>query len=119
MGLVEAALSEQPDDPSARELYAVTHLARAIRLSDKAREARRTGLRRGETTSDRRFQAALEVAATSTRATAAIKAFWPSIRRTGRRGCPRAGWFSLRTPAPGRPRPSRSSASSPPPIRRT
>src|SRR5205807_458098 len=39
MGLVEAALSEQPDDPSARELYAVTHLARAIRLSDKGPEA--------------------------------------------------------------------------------
>src|SRR6267378_3956213 len=42
--LSEAAQSERPEDPQARELYAVTHLAKAIRLSEKAREARRTDL---------------------------------------------------------------------------
>src|SRR5205809_6926918 len=64
MGLVEAALSEQPDDPSARELYAVTHLARSIRLSDKAREARRTDLLRREIDYDHEFHDVPEVART-------------------------------------------------------
>ena len=72
MGLVEAALSEQPDDPSARELYAVTHLARAIRLSDKAREARRTDLLRREIGYDQEFQDVPEVARTFDEAIAAI-----------------------------------------------
>ncbi len=42
--LAEDAVTETPDDPEARELYAVTHLAKAIRLSDRAREARRQEL---------------------------------------------------------------------------
>src|SRR5437764_13845156 len=73
MGLVEAALSEQPDDPSARELYAVTHLARAIRLSDKAREARRTDLLRREIDYDQEFHDVPEVARTFDEAIAAIE----------------------------------------------
>ncbi|TLZ92731.1 MAG: tetratricopeptide repeat protein, partial [Methanobacteriota archaeon] len=73
MGLVEAALSEQPDDPSARELYAITHLARAIRLSDKAREARRTDLLRREIDYDQEFHDVPEVARTFDEAIAAIE----------------------------------------------
>ena len=42
--IVEEAVAAAPDDPEARELYAVTHLAKAIRLSDRAREARRQEL---------------------------------------------------------------------------
>src|SRR6266568_4448155 len=41
---VEEAVAQTPDDSEARELYAVTHLAKAIRLSDRAREARRQEL---------------------------------------------------------------------------
>ncbi|TMA08356.1 MAG: tetratricopeptide repeat protein [Methanobacteriota archaeon] len=115
MGLVEAALSEQPDDPSARELYAVTHLARAIRLSDKAREARRTDLLRREIDYDQEFQDVPEVARTLPRSTMSCG----SIRCTGRRGCSRPRWCSVGTATPAVRRPSRSSASSRPRIRRT
>src|SRR5947199_5155901 len=73
MGLVEAALSEQPDDPSARELYVVTHLARAIRLSDKAREARRADLLRRKIESDVEFQDSPRVVESFDQATAAIE----------------------------------------------
>src|SRR5205807_2676873 len=38
--LIEVANSETPDDTETRELYAVTHLAKAIRLSEEARKAR-------------------------------------------------------------------------------
>jgi len=40
--LIEAAQLDQPQDPQARELYVVTHLAKAIRLSEKARETQAT-----------------------------------------------------------------------------
>jgi tetratricopeptide (TPR) repeat protein len=59
--LSEAAQSEMPEDPQARELYAVTHLAKAIRLSEKAREARRTDLLRREIDYDVEFQDVPEV----------------------------------------------------------
>src|SRR5437870_5634245 len=54
--LIEEAEAEQPNDPGARELYVVTHLARAIRLSDKAREARREDLLRRKIEYDVEFQ---------------------------------------------------------------
>jgi tetratricopeptide (TPR) repeat protein len=71
--LSEAAQSEQPEDPQARELYAVTHLAKAIRLSDKAREARRTDLLRREIDYDVEFQDAPEVSQVFEEALAAIE----------------------------------------------
>ncbi|TLZ81528.1 MAG: hypothetical protein E6K03_10165 [Methanobacteriota archaeon] len=60
--LSEEAQTEQPEDPAAREMYAVVHLARAIRLSDRAREARRQDLLRREIEYDEEFQDSPEVA---------------------------------------------------------
>src|SRR2546425_12251852 len=53
--LIEEAEAEQPDDPAARELDVVTHLARAIRLSDKARAARLADLLRRKIAYDVEF----------------------------------------------------------------
>lgn len=39
--LVDQAYRERPADPEVREMYAALHLARAIRLSSRARELRR------------------------------------------------------------------------------
>lgn len=60
--LVADAHAERPDDPEIRELYAATHLARAIRLSNKAREARRLDLLRREIDYDVEFQDSSEIA---------------------------------------------------------
>jgi len=70
--LSEQAQAEEPEDPAARELYAVIHLARAIRLSDHAREARRQDLLRREIDYDEEFQDSPEVARAYDDATAAI-----------------------------------------------
>ena len=60
--LSEEAQAETPDDPEIRELYAVTHLARAIRLADRAREARREDLIRREIDYDEEFRDSPDVA---------------------------------------------------------
>jgi tetratricopeptide (TPR) repeat protein len=73
LNLSEAARSEQPGDPQARELYVVTHLAKAIRLSEKAREARRVDLLRREIEYDEEFQDAPEVSQVFDEALAAIE----------------------------------------------
>jgi tetratricopeptide (TPR) repeat protein len=70
--LSEEAQAEAPEDPAARELYAVIHLARAIRLSDRAREARRQDLLRREIDYDEEFQDSPEVARAYDDAAAAI-----------------------------------------------
>jgi len=70
--LSEEAQTEQPEDPAAREMYAVIHLARAIRLSDRAREARRQDLLRREIDYDEEFQDSPEVARAYDEAAAAI-----------------------------------------------
>ncbi len=70
--LSEEAQAETPEDPAARELYAVIHLARAIRLSDRAREARRQDLLRREIDYDEEFQDSPEVARAYDDAAAAI-----------------------------------------------
>ena len=70
--LSEEAQTEGPDDPAARELYAVVDLARAIRLSDRAREARRQDLLRREIDFDEEFQDGPEVARAYDDAAAAI-----------------------------------------------
>src|SRR3989442_3276622 len=71
--LIEEAAAEQPEDPAARELYIVTHLARAIRLSDKAREARRADLLRRKIEYDVEFQDSPGVVESFDQATAAIE----------------------------------------------
>ena len=70
--LSEEAQTEQPEDPTAREMYAVVHLARAIRLSDRAREARRQDLLRREIDYDEEFEDSPEVARAYDDAAAAI-----------------------------------------------
>ncbi len=60
--LSEEAQAAEPQEPEARELYAVTHLAKAIRLSDKAREARRQDLVRRKIEYDEEFEDSPEVA---------------------------------------------------------
>jgi tetratricopeptide (TPR) repeat protein len=70
--LVEEAQAERPDDLEIRELYTTTHLARAIRLSDAAREARRLDLQRREIEYDQEFQDTPEAARAFELALAAI-----------------------------------------------
>lgn len=71
--LVKEAQAARPDDPEIRELYAATHLAQAIRLSDAAREARRQDLRRRQVDYDVEFQDEPETARAFDRALAAIE----------------------------------------------
>lgn len=70
--LSEEAAAESPDDPEVRELYAVTHLATAIRLSDRAREARRQELVRREIDYDVEFEDSPEVTESYEKALTAI-----------------------------------------------
>jgi tetratricopeptide (TPR) repeat protein len=71
--LTEAAQSEDPDDAPTRELYAVTHLAKAIRLSEKARQARQGELRKREIDYDEEFEDDPDVARVFAEALAAIE----------------------------------------------
>lgn len=71
--LVEEAQAAEPEEPQARELYAVTHLAKAIRLSDTAREARRQDLLRREIDYDQEFEDSPEVAHAYDEALSAIE----------------------------------------------
>jgi tetratricopeptide (TPR) repeat protein len=70
--LVEAARAERPDDPEVRGLYVDTHLARAIRLSNVAREARRKELLHRDIEYEQEFQDTQETALEFERALAAI-----------------------------------------------
>jgi len=71
--LIEEAAAEQPDDPEARDLYVVTHLAKAIRLSNDAREARRQDLLRRKVEYDEEFQDSPGVVRAFEKAVAAIE----------------------------------------------
>lgn len=70
--LAADAHAERPDEPEIREIYAATHLARAIRLSNQAREARRLDLLRREIDYDVEFQDTPEIAQAFDEALAAI-----------------------------------------------
>ena len=70
---VEEAVAQTPDDSEARELYAVTHLAKAIRLSDRAREARRQELIRRAIEYDVEFEDTPEVTSAFDEALAVIE----------------------------------------------
>ena len=70
--LVTEAVADHPDDPEARELYAVTHLAKAIRLSENAREARQIDLRRRAIDYDQEFRDSPDVDRAFDEALAAI-----------------------------------------------
>src|SRR6267143_479063 len=70
--LPEEARAEQPDNPEARDLFVVTHLGTAIRLSEKARETRRLDLLRRLIEYEEEFQDSPEVAQAFDEALAAI-----------------------------------------------
>jgi len=71
--LLDVAHAEDPDDAQTRELYAVTHLAKAIRLSEKARQARQAAIERRAIEYDQEFQDDPEVARDFDEAFAAIE----------------------------------------------
>jgi tetratricopeptide (TPR) repeat protein len=71
--LIAEAQAERPDDAEVRGLFAATHLARAIRLSNDAREARRQELRHREIEYEQEFQDTQETAQEFERALAAIE----------------------------------------------
>jgi len=71
--LVEVAHTEAPDDAQTRELYAVTHLAKAIRLSETARKARQAALERREIDYEEEFEDDPQVSQTFDDALAAIE----------------------------------------------
>ena len=72
LALSEEAQAERPEDADVREMYVVTHLARAIRLSERAREARRQDLVRRQIDYDQEFHDSPEVAHAYDAAIAAI-----------------------------------------------
>jgi len=73
LALTKTAHEASPDDPEVRELYAAVHLARAIRVADRAREARRQDLIRRQIDYEVDFQDSPEVAQAYDEALAAIE----------------------------------------------
>lgn len=72
--LADRAHVEHPEDPEARELYMALHLAQAIRLSAKAREARRDDVVRRNIPYDTEFEDAPDVRKAFDEADAALDA---------------------------------------------
>lgn len=72
LALMKAAYDASPADPDVRELYAAVHLARAIRIADRAREARRQDLLRRQIDYDVEFDDSPDVARAYDEALAAI-----------------------------------------------
>ncbi len=60
--LVDRAYHDHPEDAQVREMYTALHLARAIRLSARARELRREEIARREIPVDTEFEDSPEVA---------------------------------------------------------
>ncbi len=71
--LIEVAKAETPDDTETRELYAVTHLAKAIRLSEEARKARQAALGQRKIEYEEEFQDDPQASQTFDEALAAIE----------------------------------------------
>ena len=70
--LADRAYRDHPDDPDARELYTALHLAAAIRLSARAREARRADIVRRNIPYETEFEDAPEVVKAFDEADAAL-----------------------------------------------
>ncbi len=70
--LVDRAFREHPENAEARALYAALHLARAIRLSSRARELRRQDIVARDIPYDVEFEDSPEVAKAFEEAAAAI-----------------------------------------------
>ena len=71
--LIDRAYREHPDDAEVREIYTALHLARAIRLSARARELRREDIVRREIPVDTEFEDSPDVAKAFDEASAAIE----------------------------------------------
>lgn len=71
--LVDRAIEAHPDDPRVRELYTALHLARAVRLSAQAREARRQDVVRRAIPYEEEFEDSPEVVKAFDDASAAIE----------------------------------------------
>jgi predicted Zn-dependent protease len=71
--LVDRAYAEHKDDPETRDLFTALHLARAIRLSAQAREARREDIARRNIAYDTEFEDAPGVAKAFDAASAALE----------------------------------------------
>lgn len=59
--LVDAVYQQHPEDPQVREMYAALHLARAVRLSGRARDLRRQSIVARSIPYDVEFEDAPEV----------------------------------------------------------
>ncbi len=70
--LVDRVFREHPENAEARELYSALHLARAIRLSSRARELRRQDIAARDIPYDVEFEDSPEVAQAFDEASAAI-----------------------------------------------
>ena len=70
---VDRVIREHPDDPRVREMYAALHLARAIRLSSRARELRRQDIVARDIPYEVEFEDSPEVAKAFDDAAAAIE----------------------------------------------
>ena len=71
--LVDKAYREHPDDAGVREMFAALHLARAIRLSSRARDLRRRDIVHREIPYDVEFEDSAEVAKAFDETAAAIE----------------------------------------------
>ena len=71
--LVDRAIEAHPDDPRVRELYTALHLARAVRLSALARDARRQDVVRRAIPYDAEFEDGPDVVKAFDDASAAIE----------------------------------------------
>ena len=103
LSLSEEAYDEHPEDAEIRELFAATHLARAIRLSEKAREARRLDLIRRAIDYDVEFQDNPEVGKAFDEALAAIEEVLRADPSHWKAGMLKAALAFRRDRAAGRP----------------
>jgi len=71
--LIDRAYNEHPEDAQVREMYTALHLARAIRLSARAREMRREEIARREIPVDTEFEDPPQVAKAFDDASGAIE----------------------------------------------
>lgn len=71
--LADRAYAEHPEDPEARELYTALHLALAVRLSARAREARREDILRRNIPYDTEFEDGPDVRKAFDEAAAALE----------------------------------------------
>ncbi|HYM38871.1 MAG TPA: hypothetical protein VEY12_01830 [Thermoplasmata archaeon] len=101
--LADRAFREHGDDPRVRELYTALHLARAIRLSARAREMRRDEIVRRDIPEDTEFEDSPEVAKAFDEAATAIEEVLAADPRSEKGLMMKASLLFRRDRAGGRP----------------